>query len=460
MTVNSGVKNPGKLGRGTANMRFEFTSPGRVSMPMLILTLLLITFGLIMLFSASMSVGYTYEKNPLFYIMKQGMFTLIGIAVIIVLTFIPVKWYDHIPFVTLAYIVTLALVVYTKFKGDVHGGSRRWITIGGQEFQPSEFAKIALIFCIAGYRSFIIKLRKNGHLRMKTARAQSYVDCLTDIVVPVSLLMICLIFVFLQPHMSFFIIMLVLSFICLLVSGIPLKSWIDGTLFLLLIALLGAVMFMSFTTFEQKDKLLGNYQHVFTRLDIFATLNESDTDAEAADTKETSSATDDEVYQSRQSMIAIGSGGLNGVGFGESRQKYQYLPAAHNDYVYAIICEELGFVGGVSVILLFLAFLIGGLSIAWNAKSDFARILSVGYTCLIVIQAFFNIGVSIGVIPPTGITLPFFSYGGTADLFFLGAAGILLGVSRTGVDHDKKNKQEKRNGNTGTDGRRRNERAY
>ena len=460
MTGFSEGKDQRMISRSAPNMRFKFAPPGRVSMPMLILTLLLITFGLVMLFSASMSVGYTYEKNPLFYIMKQGQFTLLGIVVIIVLTFIPVKWYDHIPFVTLAYAMTLGLVIYTKFKGKVHGGSRRWIIIAGQEFQPSELAKIALIFCIAGYRSFIVKLRKNGRLRMKTARAQSYVNCIVDIVIPVSLLMLCLIFVFLQPHMSFFIIMLVLSFICLLVSGIPLKSWIDGGLILLLTALLGGVMFMSFTTFQQKDDLLGNYQHVFTRLDIFATLNETDDGSETTDTKETSAASDDEVYQSKQSMIAIGSGGLQGVGFGESRQKYQYLPAAHNDYVYAIICEELGFVGGVSVILLFLSFLIGGLYIAWHAKSDFARILAVGYTCLIVIQAFFNIGVSIGVIPPTGITLPFFSYGGTADLFFLGAAGILLGISKSGVDHDNKNKQEKRNGNTGIDGRRRNERAY
>lgn len=460
MTVSGGETGRRRITRRTDIERFHFDPPGRVSMPMLILTLLLVTFGLVMLFSASMSVGYTYENNPLFYIMKQGNFTLLGIAAIIVLTFIPVKWYDHIPFVALAYAVTLGLVIYTKFKGTIRGGSRRWISIGGQEFQPSELAKIALIFCIAGYRSFIVKLRENGHLRMKTPRAQSYVDCIVDIVIPVSLLMLCLIFVFLQPHMSFFIIMLILSFLCLLVSGIPLKSWIDGGLILLLTALLGGVMFMSFTTFQQKDDLLGNYQHVFTRLDIFATLNESDSGSEEADASKKSQASDDEVYQSRQSMIAIGSGGLQGVGFGESRQKYQYLPAAHNDYVYAIVCEELGFVGGSAVILLFLAFLIGGLNIAWHAKSDFARILAVGYTCLIVIQAFFNIGVSIGVIPPTGITLPFFSYGGTADLFFLGAAGILLGVSRTGVDHDKTGSKEKRNGNTSIDGRRRNERAY
>ena len=415
--------------------RFQLESPYRMSIPMLILTLILICFGLIMLFSASMSAAYNDAAgNPLYYVLKQAKFTLIGIAAAAVIVFIPVKLYDRIGFVIFAYIVTLALVIYTKLKGQVIGGSRRWIVIGSQSFQPSEFAKIALIFCIAGYRSFIIRMRRSGKLVCKTSRGQSYLDCIVDIVLPVGLLMLCLIIVFLQPHMSFFIIMTILSFICFLVSGIPLKSWIDGGLMLILIALLAGNALMVSTSFSQKEKFMGNFQHVVTRLNIFSTLTGEDAAASDTQTAETSgSATDDEVYQSKQSMIAIGSGGTSGVGFGSSRQKYQYLPAAHNDYVYAIACEELGFVGGVSIIILFWAFLCGGLSIAWRAQNYFARILAVGYTCLIVIQAAFNIAVSLGVVPPTGITLPFFSYGGTASLFFLIAVGVIIAVSRTGV---------------------------
>lgn len=415
--------------------RLQLEGPYRMSIPMLILTLILICFGLIMLFSASMSAAYNdAQGNPLYYVLKQGKFTLIGIAAAFIIVFIPVKLYDRIGFVVFAYIVTLALVIYTKLKGQVIGGSRRWIVIGSQSFQPSEFAKIALIFCIAGYRSFIIRLRRSGKLVCKTKRGQSYLDCILDIVLPVGLLMLCLIIVFLQPHMSFFIIMTILSFICFLVSGIPLKSWIDGGLMLILIALLAGNVLMLSTSFTQKEKFMGNFQHVVTRLNIFSTLSGDETPAEDSQTAETSgSATDDEVYQSKQSMIAIGSGGTSGVGFGSSRQKYQYLPAAHNDYVYAIACEELGFVGGVSIIILFWAFLCGGLSIAWRAQNYFSRILAVGYTCLIVIQAAFNIAVSLGVVPPTGITLPFFSYGGTASLFFLIAVGVIIAVSRTGV---------------------------
>ena len=425
-------------GRPQKEKRFQIESPYRMSIPMLILCIILISFGLIMLFSASMSAGYNDAENPLYYVLKQGKYTLIGIAAAAFIIFIPVKVYDHIGFVGLAYTLTLALVVYTKFFGEIDGGSRRWIRIGGQKFQPSELAKVALIFCIAGYRSFINRKRKAGKLKCRTVRGQSYLDCIVDIVIPVGMLMVCLVFVLLQPHMSFFVIMSTISFICFLVSGIPLKSWVDGGLMLIAMFLVAGTVLMLSTSYTQKEKFMGNFEHVITRLNIFSTMNGEETAAAAAAKAQNSStATDDDVYQSKQSMIAIGSGGVSGVGFGSSRQKYQYLPAAHNDYVYAIACEELGFIGGVSIIILFWAFLCGGLSIAWRAQSDFARILAVGYTGLITIQAAFNIAVSLGVIPPTGVTLPFFSYGGTANLFFLAAVGLILAVSRTGVSRKK-----------------------
>lgn len=416
----------------------EIESPYRMSMPMMLITVVLICFGLIMLFSASMPIAYVKTDDPLFYVLNQSKYTLIGIAIVAVISMIPVKVYDHIPFVFLAYVIALGLVVYTKFNGDVDSGSRRWIYIGNQSFQPSEVVKIALIFCLAGYRSFILRLRKNGRLTFKSERVQSYMDPIIDLVLPVLLVLVCLIFVFLQPHMSFFIIMLVLLFICLLVSRISLKSWINGGLMLILIALIAGNVLMAVTSFEQKQSMLGNYEHVLKRINIFATLNEEEsTEGEAAAEKEEEKADENDVYQSKQSQIAIGSGGLLGVGFGNSRQKYSYLPEAHNDYVFAIICEELGFVGGVSIILLFLAFFVGGIAVALKAQNAFARIMCVGYTCLILIQAYFNIAVAVGVIPPTGITLPFFSYGGTANLFFLVAVGLILAISRTGVKRKK-----------------------
>lgn len=157
-------------------------------------------------------------------------------------------------------------------------------------------------------------------------------------------------------------------------------------------------------------------------------MNSDDEEKEDTEKK----ADEDDTYQIEQSIIAIGSGGMTGVGFGNSRQKYMYLPEAHNDYVYSIICEELGFVGGLTIMLLFWAFALTGFMVAWQADSLFTRILVTGYTSLLTLQAFLNIGVATGAIPPTGITLPFFSYGGTANFFFMIAVGMILSVSRSG----------------------------
>ena len=174
----------------------------------------------------------------------------------------------------------------------------------------------------------------------------------------------------------------------------------------------------------QKKKLEKNFAHVVTRLNIFSSMN--------AEEEEEKTADEDDTYQIEQSIIAIGSGGMTGVGFGNSRQKYMYLPEAHNDYVYSIICEELGFVGGLVIMLLFWAFALAGFMISWQADSLFTRILTTGYTALLTLQAFLNIGVATGAIPPTGITLPFFSYGGTANFFFMISVGMILSVSRSG----------------------------
>ena len=417
---------------------FQIEGPYRIHLPMLLLTLILISFGLIMLFSASMSAGYQLDKNPLHYIFSQGMSTIIGSVIAALIILIPVKKFDRIILVILAYFMTLGLVVYTTFFGVLQGNARRWIDIGSQRLEPSELAKIALIFCIAGYRSHIIRLRKAGKLRSDNPKRQAYLNCAFDIVIPCSAIMLCLLFVLIQPHMSFIVIMSLITFLCFLVSGIPLRTWIDGGLVMILIILIGVSGLMMFSNTSQKDKFTSNFAHVTVRLNIFQTLNADDAATSGTAASETTAAADEnEVYQSKQSMIAIGSGGISGVGFGSSRQKYQYLPEAHNDYVFAIACEELGFVGGVSIIVLFWAYLCGGLSIAWRTRNDFARILVVGYTSLIAIQAFLNIGVAVGVVPPTGITLPFFSYGGTANLVFMIAAGFVLAGSRTGVRRKK-----------------------
>lgn len=409
----------------------EIEGPYRMNIPLLLLTFILICYGLIMLFSASMSKGYAEEDNPLFYVINQGQMTILGIIVVAVLLFIPIRFFDHWPFVLAAYVLALILVIYTWQEGAVYSGSRRWIDIGGRTFQPSEFVKVAIVFCIAGYRSLIIRLKKAGKFRAKNPKRQGLLDGFIDIALPVCAILICLSFVFMQPHVSCFIIVLVISAICFFVSGISIKSWLYGGLIVGII--LGVLLsaFFVFAKEKNKEQIIGNFDHVFTRLNIFTTMHSGEDEDSQGD------ADEDEVYQNVQSMIAIGSGGVSGVGFGNSRQKYMYLPEAHNDFVYAIACEELGMIGGLSIIALFWAFMCGGLSIAWKANSHFSRILSVGFTSLITLQAFLNIGVTMGVIPPTGITLPFFSAGGSANLFFLIAVGFLLSVSRSGVKRKK-----------------------
>jgi len=424
--------------RDEANLRlrkeaaFEIEGPYRMNIPLLLLTFILICFGLIMLFSASMSRGYTEEQDPLFYLINQGQMTFVGIIFVAILLFIPIRFFDRWPFVVVAYLFALAFVIYTWKFGVINGGSRRWVMIAGRSFQPSELVKIVMVFCIAGYRSLIIRMRKAGKFVTQNPKWQGFLDGMIDIALPGSAILICLAFVVMQPHMSCFIIVLTISAICFLVSGIPLRSWLYGGMIIGVILLVLLSAFMLFAKDSDRKKLSDNFEHVFTRLDIFSTLQ-----SEEEGTEGTATADENEVYQNKQATIAIGSGGISGVGFGNSRQKYMYLPEAHNDFVYAIACEELGFIGGLSIIALFWAFLCGGLSIAWKASSDFSRILAVGYTSLISLQAFLNIGVAMGAIPPTGITLPFFSSGGSANLFFLIAVGLLLSVSRSGIKRKK-----------------------
>ena len=401
-------------------------APLRVNMGIVIIVLIMMAFGFVMLFSASMPKAYTSQGNSMYYVVHQGRFLLMGFIAAAVITFLPIKKFDKWPITLLVYLAAVALAILTRLMGSVINGSRRWIYIGGISVQPSEFIKVAIVFFIAGYRSFIQKMRKNGYFKCDPEKKerQRTLDAILDITLPGFMVLICLVIVVLQPHMSCFLILCAISAVCFLCCGIPIRSWIRGGLILLVVSgIFGAGAYLTMSK-DEKAKIEKNFSHVVTRLNIFATMN--------ADEEEDKKADEDEMYQSEQSIIAIGSGGLTGVGFGNSRQKYMYLPEAHNDYVYSIICEELGFVGGVVVMLLFWAFAATGFIVSWQADSLFTRVLTAGYTTLLTLQAFLNIGVAIGAIPPTGITLPFFSFGGTANFFFMIAVGMILSVSKTG----------------------------
>ena len=230
-----------------------------------------------------------------------------------------------------------------------------------------------------------------------------------------------LILIVLQPHVSGFIIMSAIILSVFIAAGIPWKSWLSGLLQLLpillaLIVILSAV-FPQWKGVTLQEFVDEKFAHAQNRLDTHNNPDE---------------ATSDDIHQVRQAKIALGSGGLTGVGLGNGRQKFNYLPEAHNDYVFAIIGEELGFLGTTCVLALFLAFLIIGLDIAGRAERPFAGMLAIGYTILISLQALLNMAVAAQVIPATGISLPFFSFGGSSNLFFIVAAGMILCVSRSG----------------------------
>jgi cell division protein FtsW len=196
-------------------------------------------------------------------------------------------------------------------------------------------------------------------------------------------------------------------------------SWLTGALIMILIiALVVAVFIAVRPLLPEKLQNYVDYEYVKTRLDIFSDIDSVD--------KDTS-------FQTRQSINAIGSGGIFGVGFGSSVQKWGYLPMQYNDYVFSIIAEELGLVGALSVLLLFSLYLILGVRIANRADSIYSMLIAFGYAVFIPVQAFLNIGVATNVVPPTGITLPFFSYGGTSSMIFVICVGFLLCVSRSGT---------------------------
>ena len=394
----------------------------RMHAGLLIITLIMVCFGLVMLFSASMSDGYASQSgNSMYYVIKQAGITAVGLILALILALIlPVSFFDHAWMALLLYIMTTGLLVYVKLFGVVMNGARRWVNLGIR-FQPSELAKLSLIFCFAAWCSFLRRRRKAGKLRFRTPLRQFLADGWLDILLPGLALLVWIGLVLWQPHLSGAIILTFIAGVVFLTAGISLRSWISGLLQLAAIVVVMALVISAALPLlpenSLKASITGNFAHVGDRIDTF--LNPEDAEA-------------DDVYQVTQSLIAIGSGGLTGIGLGEGRQKYNYLPEAHNDYVFAIIGEELGFLGTIAVLLLFMMFMLIGSAITRKASNTFAAVLAGGYTMLISVQAFLNIGVATRTIPATGISLPFFSYGGTSNLFFLIAIGFILAVSRTG----------------------------
>ena len=374
-----------KILHAKENRRSALNRTGdNIDIPFLVLLMLLLTVGLVMLYSASYAqseydTGYTVSTR---YLQKQGICAVIGIIAMVLLSRISPDFWLHIAWPL--YGVSILLLLSVLLFGESVNGARRWINIAGLQFQPSEIAKFTLIVLFA-------RLTKGFGTSAKEFRygVLGFGGALLGILVPLAL----------EKHLSAIMLMGMVAVVMMFVAGTNPKWLLTGA------AAAGVFLVIYINFMGYAGDRVTAWLHP---------------EQDPGDTG----------YQILQSLYAIGSGGLFGMGFGKSRQKYLYLPFQYNDYIFAIICEELGLVGAVLIICLFAALILRGYWIALRAPDRFSTVLATGLITLIAVQTVLNLGVVTNLLPSTGIALPFFSYGGTALAVNLGEMGILLSVSR------------------------------
>ena len=350
----------------------------------LILVLVLLGLGLVMLWSASYAQsqydsGYTVSTR---YLQKQAVCALLGLGCMGAFSRIGTqKWYAHAWHI---YVVAIVLLLAVLAVGKNVNGAKRWISIAGIQFQPSEIAKFAVILVFA-------RLSRVYGPRAEEFRygVLGFGAALMGILVPLAL----------EKHLSAILLTGMVAVVMMFLAGTRMKYLCMG-------AALAVVFVGVYITF------MG-----YAGDRVTAWL---DPGSDPSDTG----------YQILQSLYAIGSGGVFGLGLGRSRQKYLYLPFQYNDYIFAIVCEELGLLGAVGIMLLFAALILRGYRIALWARDRFSAMLAAGLTTLLAVQTVLNLCVVTNLLPSTGIALPFFSYGGTALAVNLGEMGIILAVSR------------------------------
>ena len=362
---------------------------GQLDFPLLFAIALLCAFGLVMLFSAS----YYYAQNTaatkydgFFYLKSQAMYLAVGLVAMYVVSRVDYHFFDKIRVFALVGTLALMLLVLIPGLGVDRNGAQRWLKIPGTSFtfQPSELAKFALIVYMAGFMSRRPQAMKN----------------LTKGVFPMLFIMGAFGRVLLlQKNMSMMVIMMMTGVVMLFLGGAEIKH-------LLLLAGIAVPILVVAVLMEE---------YRISRVLMFMDPWES---------------TEKGAYQLRQALIALGAGGIFGQGLNFSRQKLLFLPYGESDFIFAIIGEELGFIGCTLLILAYLFIIYRGIRIAMRCKDRFGSLMAAGITAVIGMQAAINIAVATSSIPPTGQTLPFVSAGGTSLMIFLAAAGILLNISR------------------------------
>ncbi len=358
---------------------------GKMDITFLSIVLILLTIGLVMLFSASYAYSLEYYDNSYRFISRQAIFAVIGVLVMLGMAKIDYHFWRKFAWVAFG-ASTLLLGILLILPPMVSGMDvKRWFVIGPINFQPSEIAKFSVILLFSS-------LIASNYKEMKKFGFVAFLFVLLGLT--------CVLIV-LEPHLSATVLVLAIGVVLMIVGGLAKKFIAMGAV----AGVAGVALFI----------ISGAISYASDRLQYWI---DPWSDAKGKG------------FQTIQSLLAIGSGGILGRGIGQSRQKYLWVPEPHNDFIFSIVCEELGLIGAVVIILLFCLLVWRGFYIAMHSKDKYGALLAIGLTFQVGLQAMLNIWVVTNTIPNTGISLPFFSYGGTSLLILLAEMGIVLSVSR------------------------------
>lgn len=365
---------------------------GGMDRAMLIIVILLLCYGSVMVFSASYAYALSSRGDSYYFIKRQVIWALVGVTAMLIVAHIDYKLFYKFTWAYYGFVCLLLLAVLVF--GISAGDAQRWLVIPGVGFtvQPSELMKLGLVLALAKYLSINEERAFNSRKKWYPVKY--------GLLIPLGIVLIACALVALERHFSGTIILFLIGVVVIFVAGGRL-NWILGAGGAFAVAIVLAISFVPYAR---------------QRIDIW--LHPENYSSQG------------EVWQTLQGLNAVGSGGFFGVGLGQSWQKHMFVSQPQNDFIFSIICEELGFIGALSVIALFIAFVWRGLVIASRAPDTYSRLVVVGITSKIAVQAILNMLVVTGMIPNTGISLPFFSYGGSSLSILLVEVGIVLSISR------------------------------
>lgn len=402
------VHPPKKRREGDSLWLFKVRGAGPVDRVLVALILVIQLFGLVMLFSVSYPSAYSQYEDSFHYIRSQAFFAVFGLLVMWAASYFRYRYLWALRWVIYFFTMALLVAVFFFTPPDEVAGYHRWFYIGGSTFQPSEIAKFSLaVICAYLGAKYYKKIRSSYFWSRSTV---------FGVLVFVAVIVPYLILVALEPHLSATVILLCIGIAVMYAAGL------DGRWCALGILVAGAGLTLVLLVVNQPEHPISQMllsmlpEHAQPRIQLW---------------KNPFSDPLGDGMQTVQGLYAIGSGGWTGLGIGSSRQKYLWVPEPYNDFIFAIVCEELGFIGALVILGLFAALVVRMYWISMRCPDRFGSLLGVGLATQIGVQVFFNVGVVTNLLPNTGISLPFFSYGGTSLVMLLGQMGIMLAISRT-----------------------------